>query len=246
MSQPTLYHIPYSPWSERARWALRHHGVPHERVFHQPVVGEPGLRRRMGRWRGKLTLPVLLTEAGPLTDSYEIARYAEAHGRGAPLFPDEAEVARWNGISEAILAAGRQDTVLRTMASPEATLESLPKPAQGLPKRLGLAVGAWGGRYLQRKYPLDSAEYAARMREGLLALREGLDAGGGHLLGAYSYADITMATALAFVKPVDDAYIRLGPHSRGCWTHPTLSEEFADLIAWRDALYAARRKAKPD
>lgn len=40
------------------------------------------------------------------------------------------------------------------------------------------------------------------------------------------------------------ASIRLGPATRAVWTQPALAAEFADLLAWRDGLYAAHRPGR--
>jgi glutathione S-transferase len=53
--------------------------------------------------------------------------------------------------------------------------------------------------------------------------------------------DLTMAVVLQMVSPVDDRFIRLGPARRRAWTEPTLASEFADLVEWRDRLYAEER-----
>jgi glutathione S-transferase len=44
---------------------------------------------------------------------------------------------------------------------------------------------------------------------------------------------------------VDDRYIRLGEASRKVWSHPDLAAEFADLVTFRDELYARHRSARP-
>ena len=59
MSQPTLIHLPYSPWSQKARWALDHHGIAYRTQKYLPMLGEPYLRWRTGRWRRRATVPVL-------------------------------------------------------------------------------------------------------------------------------------------------------------------------------------------
>ena len=41
----TLYSIPYSPWSMRARWALDHHRIPHRSREWVPLLTEPVLRQ---------------------------------------------------------------------------------------------------------------------------------------------------------------------------------------------------------
>src|SRR5262245_44456729 len=42
----------YSPWTERARWALDHHGIAYRFEEHVPVVGELALRRRRSATKG--------------------------------------------------------------------------------------------------------------------------------------------------------------------------------------------------
>ena len=42
----TLYGVGYSPWTERARWALDHHRIAYRYREHLPMLGEPMLRRR--------------------------------------------------------------------------------------------------------------------------------------------------------------------------------------------------------
>jgi hypothetical protein len=41
---------------------------------------------------------------------------------------------------------------------------------------------------------------------------------------------------------VDDPLIPLDAARRRSWTEPTLAGEYADLVAWRDRLYASRRR----
>ena len=54
---------------------------------------------------------------------------------------------------------------------------------------------------------------------------------------------MAMAVVLQVVSPVDPAYIRLGPALRRAWTEPVLAREHADLVAWKDALYAGWRQS---
>ncbi len=80
------------------------------------------------------------------------------------------------------------------------------------------------------------------MRQQLLALREAL--GGRRTLASdFSYADLTMAVVLQMVSPVDERYIRIGEARRRAWTDDVLAREFADLVEWRDRLYADHRAA---
>jgi glutathione S-transferase len=34
-----LVAVPYSPWSEKARWALDHHALPYRETAYQPLIG---------------------------------------------------------------------------------------------------------------------------------------------------------------------------------------------------------------
>src|SRR5262245_37961692 len=97
----------FSPWSEKARWALDHHGLAYKYREHLPLLGEPLLRLRARRLTGRVSVPVLVTPEGVLADSFAIARHADELGRAPALFPRgcEAEVAGWNARSEAALAA---------------------------------------------------------------------------------------------------------------------------------------------
>src|SRR5579862_2703814 len=109
-----LLGLPFSPWSEKARWALDVRRVPYTYRVYQPIVGEPALRMKVGRLRGKVTVPVLTTDDGTvLADSAAIARWADGRGEGAPLFPAEhaAAIARFIDLSERALDAARALTL---------------------------------------------------------------------------------------------------------------------------------------
>ncbi|HVY46043.1 MAG TPA: glutathione S-transferase N-terminal domain-containing protein, partial [Minicystis sp.] len=110
-----LFGLPISPWTEKARFALDHHGVAYRYRIYVPMLGEPLLRARLRRPVGRVTVPVLFTDEGAFADSFAIARYADRVGAGAPLVPSEraADVAAWNDRSEAALAAGRALTLGR-------------------------------------------------------------------------------------------------------------------------------------
>src|SRR5688572_27753079 len=95
-----LLHLSYSPWSEKARWALERRGIAYQGRHYQPLIGELELRLRLGRLRGKVSVPFLRDGSEVAGDSFAIARYAEAHGSGPSLFPagKDAEVARYNEL----------------------------------------------------------------------------------------------------------------------------------------------------
>jgi glutathione S-transferase len=233
----TLYHLPYSPWSIKARCALRHHAVAVREREYTPMLGEPALRLRLRKLGGRVTVPVLFTPDAALMDSWEIALYAERVGSGSALIPNEkrALIAEWNAASERLLSAARSCAMLRVSDAPEAALESLPAPVAGLLGRrgAGLAVRAFNAKYSIR--PERQAEYQASVRQELSRLRQAL-AGRRYLLDHLSYADFAMAVALARLRPLPSS--PMGPAMRLASTDEVLAAEFADLIAWRDALHA--------
>lgn len=240
---PQLIHLPYSPWSERARWALRASGAAHRRRTYQPLVGELELRRLLRRWRGPVSVPVLVRPGQPaLGDSWDIARWADTAGR---LFPADrlADLERWNHRADEAMAAGRALALARVLASDDALDELTPPPLRRL-GGLARAVSRAGTARTRRKYGGDRRDLAghlAILEQFLADLRRALGpdpaAAPATLLGRFTYADISTAQALAFVRPPADTILRLGPHTRRLFGDDALAERHADLLAWRDALY---------
>ncbi len=231
---PTLIGESFSPWTQKARWALEFCGVAHRYREYTPTLSEPMLRWRMRQWTGRVSVPVLLAGAEALRGSWEIARYADAQA-GDGRLGDFACTEPWNQLSEAALCEARTRVVRCVMRSKQALDEAMtgkvPDPLRG-PLRF---IARHAARRLDRKYahlavPGSLRRALDRTREGLLA------SGGGHLLGAFSYADIAMAVVLETIAPAAHAEPPLGPATRRCWSDPTLAAEFADLLQWRARL----------
>ncbi len=238
--------LPYSPWSEKARWALDHHRIPYEEIEHIPMLGAPWLRARLRRPVGHITVPALWTPETVVRDSLAIARYAESRGQGEALFPDGMDDAidTWNSRGETLLDAGRALLLQRVPQSKAALEEALPAilPA---PVRPHLRfVARTGVRFLQAKYEArrrDPDAERTRIREQLCALRDVLTGERGYILGRFTYADVAMAVALQVVRPVANRWIRLGEATREAWEDGMLAGEFGDLLAWRDKVYEGHR-----
>ncbi len=235
---PTLTHIPFSPWSERARWALQHHGISVKRRVHLPGPGELMLRWQLGRWQGPVTAPLLrLDDGAVLDDSLAIARWADAQGTGSPLMVDEALVMEGHALGNQIAEAGRILATRNTLNSPAALDEVTPpwlRPLGGLAR----AIAARSAAGILRKYDPHTTPSEACVERMARAL-EKATARLGHrsTFGtAFSWADIAVATSLSFVEP--HVSRPLGPASRVAWTQPELAARFAPLLAWRDAIYA--------
>jgi glutathione S-transferase len=236
-----------SPWSERAKWALDHHGLAYEVVHHMPILGERRLRRLVGPDKPRATVPVLVVDAEVLTESWDIALYADREGRASKLIPPEHEAAirDWCTLADEASNAGRALVVAATLASGPALDEQGP-PAPRWLKRILRPAGRAATRAFARKYGLaleDRDTPTRKVRAALDRLRSGLGTGAPYLQGFFSYADITMATLLQGIVPVSDRFMKIGPATRHAWTQPQLAAEYADLIAWRDRLYESRRPA---
>ncbi len=246
-SKVVLTAIRFSPWSEKARWALDHHRVDYHEDDYTPIFGEYVLRLRMRKAGGRLTVPVLRDEERWLTDSLDIARHAEAIGRGTPLFPTDRleEILRWNARSEAALAAGRALLMQAFADAPELAVAALPAGVPSLLRPLMLRLGrarlaSFTAKYGIRAGDTSPLEVLSRELEVLTAAL----AGRRYLVGdSLSYADIAMALTLQQVRPVDPRYIvrmeGLGPAGMNV---PELEERYEPLFAWRDALYEAHRR----
>jgi glutathione S-transferase len=244
-----LVHLSYSPWSEKARWALERRGVAFRARHYQPLLGELELRVRLGRLSGPVSVPFLRDGDKTFADSFSIACYADAHGSGPRLFPEgrELDVVKYSELSERGLAAGRALALARVLDDDAALLELVPR---GLRKRLGKLgphVARFGVKRTLRKYGANGASEADHERalvEVLDTLRADLGAAAtaspSTLLGAFSYADIAMAQVLAFVMPPATG-LRLGQGNRRAFGHERLAARYADLLAWRDALYLRYR-----
>ncbi|NTX50057.1 glutathione S-transferase family protein [Myxococcus sp. CA039A] len=237
MSQSTiLFGEAFSPWTQKARWALEHCGVAFVYREYTPTLSEPALRWRMRQWSGKVSVPVLLAGAQVVRGSWDIARYA-AQWAGDGRLGDFEVIAPWNELSEAALAEARTRVVRSVLADPEALDEAaasvLPRPLRR-PLRF---VARDAARRLDRKYR--HLVVPGSLRQALERTRAGLRASGGeYLLGRFSYADVTMAVVLEGIAPAARIEPPLGPATRRCWSDEALAGEFDDLLKWRARLVA--------
>ena len=98
MDTPVLWHIPFSHYSEKARWALDYKGIAHRRR----VLGSNYLIR-VWRATGQGKLPVLWLDGRAIADSTRIIAALEEHYPEPPLFrarpPRGSARSRWRAIS---------------------------------------------------------------------------------------------------------------------------------------------------
>jgi glutathione S-transferase len=234
-----LVGLSYSPWTWRAAAALRVAGVPFGFDEYLPTLGEPGLRWRLGRWSGRVSVPVLFPDDGPpVEDSLAIAVWASQR-TAAPLVPRGRldEVRRWADLGDEAAGCGRGLTTRRVLEDPAALADSLPDWVRALGP-VGTAIGRDAAGRILRKYGADQAS-PHQQRERLIGLLDQLRKGLGgrrHLLGESSWADAAASIALAFVAP--HAVAPLKPAARAAWTDAELAIRYEDLLAWRDAVVA--------
>ena len=243
-----LVSLHVSPWSQRAKWALDHHRLAYEVVEHMPIVGERRLRRLVGPNKPRATVPVLLAGAEVVSESWDIAVYADREGKGAKLIPPEHEgrIRNWVAVADEAANAGRALVLAAILASEPALDEQAP-PLIPTWLRFPLRPLARAAtKAFVRKYELRLEESDAQtgaLRSALDRLRSGLAASSPYLEGSFSYADIAMATLIQGICPVDNRFVKIGPATRAAWTHRSLATDYEDLIAWRDGLYESRRLA---
>ena len=203
MSEPVLWHIPVSHYSEKARWALAHKHVEHER--RAPI---PGAHMAIALWltRGaQKTFPVLQLEGENVGDSTAIIAALEQRFPDPPLYPsDPVERARALELEEffdeelgphiRLLAWHELRTDTEQMA--DLSRSMLPSPVRDLGAARA-AAGRFGSTYVQVRFRVAGDDAAAAARTKIVAALDRLDAeleraDGGYLAGgAFSVADLT-------------------------------------------------------
>ena len=243
----TLVSIRYSPWSERARWALDHRHIDYRILEHEPFLHELRLRHLAGWPRERATAPLLLADGRRYRSGWEIAGYADTAGSGTTqLIPEALEPAirEVDALVDRTLQAGRTLLVSALLQDSDALDASWPRfvpRAVAVPLR---PVARYATRWFSRKYALDLAQTEGQlqvMREELDEVRRRLN-GRELWFDSFSYADILVATLLQLVKPVSDRHWKLHPAHRRLWTRSELAHEYPDLLAWRDSVYDRYRR----
>ena len=243
-----LYQLSYSPWSEKARWALDSAQLSYQPLEFDPIYGWITLRVRTANLKEPLTVPVMIDGATKLTDSFDIAMWSQDQSPQSKLMPADKleQIKQWNKLSEEGLCAARAICVSKAANNKAAKTESVPAiiPSWARPYATPLVSRALNQLAHKYQFPLDESNQAAHqtLERVLEQLAQALEGGKPYILGEFSYADIVMATSLQFIKPVADEYIALGEATRACMTIPELAYRYAALIEWRDGLYEKHRK----
>lgn len=240
----TLYGLAQSPWTEKARWSLDHHGVAYRYHEHVPVLGEVLLRRKAKPRKGeKASVPLLVDGGEVLPSSLAIARHAETIGKGYPLFPrgSEDEITRWADLSDRIIHVGRVKVLAALRSNRAAQREALPGFIPGPLRSVLRPMATTASAFLTMKYevPRDlPSEVASTLCPALEEVRRGLG-GKEYLLGRFTFADVAVASSLRALRP--EARAAIGPATREIWTNEAVAAEYEDLVMWRDAIYRKHR-----
>jgi glutathione S-transferase len=127
--------------------------------------------------------------------------------------------------------------------SPASLAERLPAFIPDFLRKPLVPLSYVGASFILGKYSVDGAseEQLLGHMDEFLAKAETALKNREFVFDTFSFADITIATMLQAVTPVDFKYIDLGEASAKIMREPVLEEKYAALIAWRDGIYARYR-----
>lgn len=243
MASPTLVHLPQSAFSEKARWALDHHGIAYRALEHVPMLFEPMLRIMSRELRKKPSVPMLVDGSFVARDSLSVALYAEQRGNGKTLFPASFDrtIYAWNDHADRLLEAARSRMLERLLTNDAALLEAVPPRLARLGSAL-LPVARMATSFLIEKYGTRRTP-AAALEATMSSVLEKADAvvtKKEYLVAdEFTFADIAVASALGMIAPHPRQ--PLGPASRTVWSEPQFTAAFPGLISWRDRIVEQHR-----
>ncbi len=242
-----LIGMPVSVATQRALWALDYTEVPYIFEDYIPQISTLWLRARTRKWRGRISVPVLLGDGLCLMDSWDIALQLNQDQPMAGLIPTQCqqEVATMNQLSEAIFNAARILMLDRALQDDQALMDAVPEKFPPLARRPMLPMMRRTFRVLRNKYGepgVNKAEQLRRLAACMGQVRDQLD-GKPYLLDrGFSYADMTVAAAMAMVKPVprgDGSPITAYERANTC---DEIVSDYADVLDWRDGVVARHRQ----
>lgn len=253
--RPRLWQIDISHFSEKARWALDHKGIDHNR--RSPL---PGVHIAVALWltRGaSKTFPVLELEGRTIGDSTAVIAALEERFPDHPLYPEDPEQQRRaleleDFFDEELGPYARLAVFHDLIGEPELFAEIA---VQSVPAPMGRAkglVGAYARGYTSLRFGADNDEAAARARAKIVAAMDRLDAeleanGGEFLIGdRFSVADLTAASLFFPVVAPENAPVPADQPT------PAAFEEFREGLrdrpgyAWVEETFRRHRKpARP-
>jgi glutathione S-transferase len=200
-SNPTLWHISVSHYSEKARWALDHKQIPHSRR----AVAVPGLHIPASMWmtRGaSKTYPVLEIDGRRIGDSTEIIAVLEERFPERPLYPEDPEQRR-HALELEDFFDEELGPHLRLLAfhelgnDPERFKAVIERTTPGPLTSIGSGAVAYARTYTGLRFGVHSEEAAEVARGKIVAALDRLEAeldSDEYLVGdSFGVADLTAA-----------------------------------------------------
>jgi len=195
-----LWHIELSHYNEKARWALDHKRIPHERRV--PMPGLHGFRAMVLTRGAQRRLPVMKLDGRRIGDSTAIIAALEKYAPEPPLYPeDPAQRARaleledW--FDEQLAPPLRRFVWYHTLPDTDATAASLFTTPSPVRERLLRAAAPVVRPVVRRDYDVTD-EASARAREQVVAAMDRVEAElgpSGYLVGDdFTVADLTAAS----------------------------------------------------
>ena len=235
-----LYTIPYSMWSEIARWSLLLTHKSFQEKEHTVLLGELALRVRARSMHA--SVPLLVGPSQPVMGALEIARWADDT---QILFVKDHEqcIAQWTDRALDVCRATRSLAGPKMRNDSDFLAEALPPYIPGFMRNLMAPSTKMGLAFLGRKHGYaadDLAAHEATLRQFQDDIMSAVAANGYLCGGQFTFADLVCAASLEFVMPVADKYIPIGAATRKVLTSD-LAPELAPLIAWRDKIYREHR-----
>jgi glutathione S-transferase len=191
---------------------------------------------------GRVSVPLLVEDGTAIMDSLAISEHVDRAGSNSRLFPLEhhTSILELNARLEPMFHAARARAVQGALTDDDAALDLVPLQLRSLP--FARSAARLGSRFVAWKHPTLSSGIREQLRAGLEEVRR-LLTGREFVHGAFTYADIIAASTIQLIAPPSDKYLPLSPVMRRQWSDDELADEFADLVAWRDDLYANHRPA---
>jgi glutathione S-transferase len=210
VAKPTLWHIPVSHYSEKARWALDYKRLDH--VRRAPI---PGSHIPIALWLtqgASMTFPVLQVDGETIGDSTAIVAALEELAPEPPLYPtDPGERTRALELEEFFdeeLGPNARLLVFHELINePDVFAELASRTVPGPLSQVKPLTGAYARAFTSLRYGAQRDEAAEAARAKVLAALERLEtelaaAKGDYLVGdRFSVADLTAA---ALFYPVVD------------------------------------------
>ncbi|HEY3020543.1 MAG TPA: glutathione S-transferase family protein [Solirubrobacteraceae bacterium] len=214
--RPTLWHIPISHFSEKARWALAYKGVEHDR--HAPPAG-PHMLVALWLTRGaRMTFPVLELDGDRIGDSTAIIAALEERFPEPALYPEDPRERRSaldleEFYDEQLGPAIRRLVFHELRSEPDGYGELAARTAGvALPGPLRRAGGAYGRAFIGLRFRVAGDEAADMARAKVLAALDSLEAAlgdDGYLVGGrFTVADLTAAALFyPLVQPPEGPWL---------------------------------------